>query len=230
MTPPPTLQDLIATVQADAASEEALAQLSVAATTAAELEDVSDSLLSHFVDRCRKAGHTWTEISAALGVSKQAAHKRFTPGAMQLDRLTERARNLLENSVIQAGRLGHNYVGTEHVLLALLDDPESLAARLLADMGVTQEKVETEVLKFVKRGDGSHSRVVPFTPRAAALVGGAISEALQLGHNYVGTEHILLALFLDQDAVAAKALAALGVKQDAVWANVVEMLSGFTKP
>ncbi len=229
MTPPPTLQDLITTVQTDAASDEALAQLSVAATTAAELEDVSDSLLSHFVDRCRKAGHSWTEISAALGVSKQAAHKRFTPGALQLDRLTDRARNLLENSVAQAGRLGHNYVGTEHVLLALFADPESLAARVLADAGVTQEMAEAEILKHELPGGIPHSNVVPFTPRAAALVTGAISEALQMGHNYVGTEHILLALFLDSDAVAANVLAALGIERDAAWAKIVEILSGFKK-
>src|SRR5262245_54514394 len=118
MTPGPTLQELIATVEADAASTDDLVRLEAAARVAADLEDVADGTLTHFVDQCRRNGRSWAEISRSLGVTKQAVHKRFsvTPS---FDRFTLRAKGALEGAAASARRLGHNYVGTEHVLLGL---------------------------------------------------------------------------------------------------------------
>src|SRR5918999_3642772 len=96
MTPAPTLQELIETVERDAPSADVLDLLSTASSTVVQLEEVGDAVLGHFVDRCRRHGHSWTEISTALGVSKQAAHKRFSFTAPTLERFTPRARTAVD--------------------------------------------------------------------------------------------------------------------------------------
>src|SRR5580704_12040280 len=123
MTPAPSLQALIETVRADAGDGDALAQLAQASRTVGDLEELSDALLGHFVDRCRHAGHSWSEISSALGVSKQAAHKRFSPGAPTFERFTQRARSVLLGAAGEAHAGGAPSVGTEHLLLALFRPP-----------------------------------------------------------------------------------------------------------
>src|SRR5579884_2198937 len=132
MTPSPTLQELIESVRADAPAADPLGQLSQAARTVADMEEVSDALLGHFVDQCRRSGRSWSEISAALGVSKQAAHKRFSAGAApSFDRFTPRARAVMRGAAETARALGHGVVGTGHLLLALLEPKESVAAQVL---------------------------------------------------------------------------------------------------
>ncbi|HZI37104.1 MAG TPA: hypothetical protein VFF24_02265, partial [Acidimicrobiia bacterium] len=116
MTPAPTLQGLIETVEADAASADPLDLLATASSTVAQLAEVGDAVLGHFVDRCRRNGHSWTEISGALGVTKQAAHKRFSFTAPTLERFTERARRAVDAAAVAARDLRHNFVGTEHLL------------------------------------------------------------------------------------------------------------------
>ena len=155
MAPPPTLQELIEIVRRDAGSDLPIDQLVVAATAAAQLEETTDALLGHFVDRCRRDGRSWTEISAALGVTKQAVHKRFASAmATQLaaasprptfERFTDRARHVLAESRRAAIGLGDGFVGTEHLLLALFSEPAGLAARALAAMDVTEDSVRAAV-------------------------------------------------------------------------------------
>ena len=224
MPPPPSLQELIETVRSDAGSVEPLDQLAVASSAMAELAETADAVLGHFVDQCRRRGHSWTEISGALGVSKQAAHKRFSAGSPSFERFTPRARHVLEGAVDAARRLGHAQVGTEHLLLGLFEAPDGIAARLLTGAGATEEKVAAAVLERMPRG-GSTVAVPPFSPAAAETVTGSIAEALQLGHNYVGTEHLLLALFRDPDAVAATILAGSDVSYDGLRAQIVEILT-----
>jgi hypothetical protein len=215
MTPGPTLQELIDGVRADTPGEDALVQLSQASKTVADLEETSDALLGHFVDQCRRSGHSWSEISGALGVSKQAAHKRFSLDAPNFERFTDRARNVLAQSEEEAHRLGHGFVGTEHLLLALFDSPDGLAAQILGERGITRSMAETQIVTLIKPGTAPEERKLPFTPRARAVVQDAVHEALQLGHNYVGTEHLLLGLFSDGESVAAKVLVGLGASLDA---------------
>src|SRR5271165_6673974 len=127
MAPPPTLQELIDMVRRDAGSEQPLDQLVSAAAAVAQLEETTDALLGHFVDRCRRDGQSWSQISAALGVTKQAAHKRFasaiaahmvasTP-AWTFERFTDRARNVVAAAQQRALDSGENEVRTEHLLL-----------------------------------------------------------------------------------------------------------------
>ncbi len=212
-------------VEQDASTGEPLDQLIAASQTVAQLEDVGDSLLGHFVDRCRRSGRSWSEISNALGVSKQAAHKRFSFGAPTFERFTPRARNTLKSARAEAGALGHGYVGTEHLLLALFAEPEGLAAKTLTEAGLDRAAVEVKVLEITPRGAADPSETPPYTPRSKEVLVGALAEALALGHNYIGTEHLLLALFRDENGVAAHVLADLGIEQDAVRARLVEQLA-----
>jgi hypothetical protein len=229
MTPGPTLDQLIATVRADATTDDPLDQLTTAVRTVTELEETADAALAYFVDRCRGNGRSWSEISKALGVTKQAAHKRFSLGAPPLQRLTPRASAVLSQSAAEARKLGHNYIGTEHVLLALFMDPASLAAKILDELGITHDHVEQQLLDVTPRGSGAVD-APPYTPRATTALEQTLTEAVQLGHNYIGTEHILLALFTDSESLAARLLAQFGATYDDVRARVIEKLSAFTSP
>src|SRR5688500_2177816 len=225
MTPAPTLQGLIETVEADAASADPLDLLATASSTVAQLAEVGDAVLGHFVDRCRRNGHSWTEISGALGVTKQAAHKRFSFTAPTLERFTERARRAVDAAAVAARDLRHNFVGTEHLLLGLFAQPEGLAARALAEAGVDRKAVEAKVLEVVPRGGEPMLENPLYTPRASLALQGALEEALRLGHNYIGTEHILLGLVRDRDALSARALKELGVSMESIRSRLVEMVN-----
>ena len=230
MTPAPTLQELVDEVKSDAASDDPLELLSVASMLVTQMEDTGDALLGYFVDQSRRRGHSWTEISAALGVTRQAAHKRFKiVPAPTLERFTPRARQAVEAATEAARSLGHSYVGTEHILLGLYTPAEGIAAKILAAHKVTRKKVESRLLEHTPRGQKPVGDQHPYTPRAADVVVGTVHEAIQLGHNYVGTEHILLALFRDEESLAAKILADLGLERDQVKADVIQALSNYRR-
>ncbi len=227
MTPGPNLQDIIDTVKADAASADPLDQLATASTTVAELEAVGDSVLSHFVDQCRRSGRSWSEISAALGVSKQAAHKRFSLADASMERWTQRARTALRAAASAAHDLGHGYVGTEHLLLGLFEPAGGIAARILDELGFARAAVEAQIVLVTPRGSSTVAEP-PFTPRATASIERSVAEAVSLGHNYIGTEHLLLALFGDPDAFAAKILGEGGARYDDVKRRVLAKLASLT--
>jgi hypothetical protein len=223
MTPAPGLQDLIETVERDAPDSDVLTLLGEASSVVAEIEEVGDALLGHFVDRCRRHGHSWSEISTALGVSKQAAHKRFASPAPTLERFTPRARRTTDAASASARALGHNFVGTEHLLLGLFADPEALAARALAEAGIDRAAVEAKVLEALPRAEALLDNPL-YVPRASQALQNALREALGLGHNYIGTEHVLLALLRDGDAPAGRILAELGVSLPSTLSRLVEMV------
>jgi ATP-dependent Clp protease ATP-binding subunit ClpA len=164
MAPPPTLQELIETVRQDSGSDQPLDQLVAAAAAAAQLAETTDALLGHFVDRCRRDGRSWTEISSALGVTKQAVHKRFasalaahivaaTP-APTFERFTDRARHVVAASRRVAVSLGADAIGSQHLLLALFAEPEGIAGRTLAAMNVTEDGVRAALRTARDHGDG----------------------------------------------------------------------------
>jgi hypothetical protein len=229
MTPAPTPQELIETVERDAPTSDPLDLLATASSTVAQLEEVGDAVLGHFVDRCRRHGHSWTEISTALGVSKQAAHKRFSFPAPTLERVTERARRAIDAAAAASRALGHNYIGTEHLLLGLFAEPDGLAAKALAEAGVDRAAVETQVLEAVPRGGQPLLDNPPYTPRASLALQGALAEALRLGHNYIGTEHILLGIMRDREALSARILSGLGVSADWIRTRLVDMVTALVE-
>ena len=217
-------------------SDDVLTQLQAASRKASELDELGDALLTHFVDRCRRSGRTWAEIGEHLGVTRQAAQKRFVDtigDGVALERFTMRARAALDRAQEVAGSLNHNYVGTEHQLLALFDVEGGLAARALSEIGITRDAVEREVLAVVPGarsmlgGGGAGAGPRPFTPRARKVLEEAVNVGLELGHNYVGTEHLLLGLYRGQEGLAMQILEKVGATRAATRAKVMELLAGF---
>ena len=121
------------------------------------------------------------------------------------ERFTERARHVIVLAQEESRALKHNYIGTEHVLMGLLREEEGLAARVLDSLNITLEEVRTQVARIVGEGDYAPAQV-PFTPRAKKVLELALQEAMSLGHNYIGTEHILLGLVRENEGVAARIL------------------------
>jgi ATP-dependent Clp protease ATP-binding subunit ClpC len=140
------------------------------------------------------------------------------------ERFTERARQVVVLAQDEARLLKHNYIGTEHELLGLIREEEGLAARVLESVGLTVDDVRADVTRIVGRGQGTPSGQIPFTPRAKKVLELALREALSLGHNYVGTEHILLGLVREGEGVAVRILLYHGVALDTVRDLVVRML------
>ncbi|KAA3612812.1 MAG: ATP-dependent Clp protease ATP-binding subunit [Planctomycetota bacterium] len=143
------------------------------------------------------------------------------------DRFTERARKVMGFARREAQRFHHEYIGTEHILLGLIQEGQGVAANVLKGMNIDLDKIRREVEKIVKTGPAIEPSVqIPFTPRAKKVVELALEEAQSLGHNYIGTEHLLLALLREQEGIAAHVLVALGVKLEEVREEVIEFLGG----
>lgn len=120
----------------------------------------------------------------------------------------------------------HNYIGTEHLLLGLLREEEGLAARTLETLGVTIEDVRSKVVKIIGEGDRKLNGQIPFTPRSKRVLELSLREALSLGHNYVGTEHVLLGLVRENEGVAARILLDSNIDQEKVRNEIIRMLNG----
>ncbi|GAB3431633.1 Clp protease N-terminal domain-containing protein [Flindersiella endophytica] len=229
MTPAPNLQELIETIRRDAGSDDPLDQLAIASSTVTELNETSDAALGYFVDRARSSGKSWVEISRVLGVSKQAVHKRFGSqfGRTNFERFTDRARAVLDAASDAAIELSHPYVGTEHLLLAQFKQPDGVSATVLAKAGVAAQDVLEAILARTPMGQEEVLGPPPWTPRAAQVLQSALSEALGLGHNYIGTEHMLLGLFTNSEGMAAKILGELGLDAETARTKVIEELSSY---
>ena len=142
------------------------------------------------------------------------------------ERFTERARQVVVLAQEEARALRHNYIGTEHLLLGLLREEEGLAARVLGDLGVTVDRVRGQVVRIVGSGEEVTSGQIPFTPRAKKVLELALREALSLGHNYIGTEHLLLALVRENEGVAARILLDFDADSEKIRNEVLRLLTG----
>src|ERR687886_337145 len=142
------------------------------------------------------------------------------------ERFTERARQVVVLAQEEARTLKHNYIGTEHILLGLLREEEGLAARVLESLDITVERVRAQVVRIVGSGEEVTSGQIPFTPRAKKVLELALREALSLGHNYIGTEHILLGLVRENEGVAARILLDFDADADKIRNEIIRMLSG----
>jgi ATP-dependent Clp protease ATP-binding subunit ClpC len=140
------------------------------------------------------------------------------------ERFTDRARQVVVLAQEEARTLHHDYIGTEHILLGLIHEGNGVAARALAALGIEREAVRQRVIEIVGRGDKAPAGHIPFTPRAKKVLQLALREALQFGHNYIGTEHILLGLIREGDGVAAQVLTTLGADHGRVRREVTELL------
>jgi ATP-dependent Clp protease ATP-binding subunit ClpC len=143
------------------------------------------------------------------------------------ERFTDRARRVVVLAQEEARLLNHNYIGTEHILLGLIHEGEGVAAKALESLGISLEAVRQQVEEIIGQGGSSPSGHIPFTPRAKKVLELSLREALQLGHNYIGTEHILLGLIREGEGVAAQVLVKLGADLSRVRQQVIQLLSGY---
>jgi hypothetical protein len=224
MTSPVRLDDLIDAITK--VHSNALDQLTDAVLAADHLGEVADHLIGHFVDRARRSGASWSEIGRSMGVSKQAAQKRFVAKgeAPDLDpaegfsRFTPRARNVVMAAQNEARAAGNATITPAHLVLGLLSDPEGLGAKAIAGQGVDTAKARRTALATLPPALGELPELIPFDAQAQKALELTFRVALRLGHNYIGTEHILLALLDAEDGTGV--LAGLGVDRDRAEADV----------
>src|ERR1700733_6481944 len=213
---PVSLDTLITYVKVQRPGGSPLGNMSDAVTVTAQLTDQADSLIGHFVDQARRSGASWSQIGASMGVSKQAAQQRFVPrgpvqglqmprGPGDFSRFTLRARNVLTAAEDLAQAADAAVIGPEHLAVGLLAEPEGIAARAIAGLGVSAGQLRSAFGAPDLAGTGNApagepaeggpvAARVPLGPGALATLKGALRSALRLGHNYIGTEHILLGL------------------------------------
>jgi hypothetical protein len=226
MTNPVRLDDLIEAIKQ--IHSDALEQLSDAVLAADHLGDVADHLIGHFVDQARRSGASWTDIGRSMGVTKQAAQKRFvprTPGepsdldpSQGFSRFTDRARSVVVGAQNAAHAARHDEIRPEHLVLALLDEPDALAAKAIVAQGVSLEAARRAVTAALPPAADHVPDLIPFDAQARKALELTFRQALRMGHNYIGTEHILLALLELEDGVGV--LSRLGVDKSTAEATL----------
>ncbi|GGY27621.1 ATP-dependent Clp protease ATP-binding subunit [Streptomyces omiyaensis] len=212
-----------------------LEQLSGAVIAADYLGEIADHLIGHFVDQARRSGASWTDIGRSMGVTRQAAQKRFVPkdpDAEKMDpnagfaRFTPRARAVVvaaQNEAI-AARNAETVPG--HLALGLLAEPEGLAVLWITSQGVTAEQLREAVTPTLPPAAEEVPALLPYDAAAKKVLELTFREALRLGHNYVGTEHILLALLEHEDGEGA--LSGLGLEKAVAERQLTELISSAT--
>jgi ATP-dependent Clp protease ATP-binding subunit ClpA len=231
---PIPLDNLITFVRAQNPEGDALQWLSAAVAVSAGLNDEADALIGHFVDQARRAGASWSQIGASMGVTKQAAQKRFVPRwdgtdlvpeGQLFSRFTLRTRNAIAaaRSSAPGGR-----VGAGHIVAGLLTEPEGLAAKIVHGVGVQDgallAALGVEAAAPAPAADAAALRATDYDDSAKALLQGTLRAVLRLGHNYVGTEHLLLGAVV-ADGDAARALESVGLTAEVVERGVTHEIA-----
>jgi hypothetical protein len=173
--------------------------------------------------------HPWLAWTGSVRPVLWAGGQFLLSGAERrkmFERFTDRARQVVVLAQEEARMLNHNYIGTEHILLGLIHEGEGVAARSLESLGISLEVVRQQVEEIIGQGQQAPVGHIPFTPRAKKVLELSLREALQLGHNYIGTEHILLGLICEGEGVAAQVLVKLGADLNRVRQQVIELLHG----
>ena len=237
--PPVRLDELISYVTSTDGN--ALDRVSAAVRISEHLGELADHLIGHFVDQARRTGASWTEIGQSMGVTKQAAQKRFVPRAsdwpdllsgafppdpVKFSRFTDRARRAVISARQEAIRRRNDRVLPEHLVLGLLHEQEGLAARTVAALGVSPEAARAALGATLPAAmpDEVTPGHVPFDSRAMKVLELTLREALALGHNYIGTEHILLGLLEEEEPLGGGTLAGLGITKERACAWLVPVL------
>jgi hypothetical protein len=216
------LDDLIDAIKK--AHPDPLQQLSNAVIAADHLGDIADHLIGHFVDQARRSGASWTDIGRSMGVTKQAAQKRFTakdPGEpSDLDpnqgfsRFTVPARNVVVAAQEEAHAAGNNEIHSQHLVLGLLREPDALAAQSIIAQGVRLDAVRRAVTAILPPAADQVPALIPFDSQARKALELTFRQAVRLNHSYIGPEHILLALLELENGTGV--LNDLGINKEAV--------------
>ncbi|MER6501995.1 Clp protease N-terminal domain-containing protein [Streptomyces sp. NPDC001455] len=231
MTHPVRLDDLIEAIKKT--HTDALDQLSDAVIAADHLGDVADHLIGHFVDQARRSGASWTEIGKSMGVTRQAAQKRFVakdPGepsdldpSQGFGRFTPRAKNVVMAAQNEARAAGNDQVRTAHLVLGLLSEPEGLGIAFVKAQGITPDAIRRAATEALPAAADEVPDLIPYDAGARKALELTFREALRMGHNYVGTEHILLALLEQEDG--AGVLSGLGIDKSTAETAIAEALT-----
>ncbi|AKZ57175.1 hypothetical protein SAM23877_4130 [Streptomyces ambofaciens ATCC 23877] len=224
------LDELITAIKK--AHAEPLEQLQDAVIAGDHLGEVADHLIGHFVDQARRSGASWTEIGKSMGVTRQAAQKRFVPKesadldpSQGFNRYTPRARNVVMAAHTAAKTAGATEGVPEHLVLGLVTERESLSAKAIGAQGVTLDAVREAASAALPPAAAEPPELVPYGPAAKKVLELTFREALRLGHNYIGTEHILLALLEHEHGEGV--LSGLGLDKEATERYVTEVLAEF---
>ena len=221
---PVRLDELIGYVKSQQGT--ALDHVSAAVQISEHLGELADHLIGHFVDQARRSGASWTEIGQSMGVTKQAAQKRFAPKGADwqslleeafrehpFSRFTDRARRSVQAAQTEARDHRHDFIGTEHLALGVLTEPDGLAVKTVEALGVTREQARQALIEALPPAtvDVPAEGRKPLTPLARKVFDLAVRKALVLGHNYIGTEHLLLGLLEEDEGIGGRTLTGLGV-------------------
>jgi len=225
---PVSMEQMTEAVASAAAEDTALSRVAAAARASIELGTLADAVLDRFVRDARESGRSWTEIGAALGVSRQAAHLRFNDRSEMHahpwpEHFSDRAREVIAAAAESARGLGHNYLGTEHVLLALTDQQNDLAGHVLRELGVTADAVRGHTARIVGGRQPREWGALGVAPRLKRSFELARDHADRLGHRCAGTEHLLLGL-VEADGVAAQILSEEGITTEQLRIRVAHAL------
>jgi len=227
MTSAVRLDDLISLVKSRHPDGDAFEELGDAVTIGENLGEVADHLIGHFVDQARRAGASWTDIGRHMGVTKQAVQKRFVPraegvGARDFARFTDKARRVVVAAQAAARRGRQEQIRPEHFVLGLLTEPTALAATTLTALDVDLDLLRERTEAALGAGGAEPQEQIPFSGPAKKVIELVFREALRLGHNDVGTEHVLLGLLVDDESPAAQLL---GVTHAAAEAHIVRAVA-----
>ncbi|WP_025620252.1 Clp protease N-terminal domain-containing protein [Salinispora cortesiana] len=233
-THPVRLDELIDHIKQGRTS--ALDQLADAVLAGEHLGEVTDHLIGHFVDQARRSGASWTEIGRSMGVSKQAAQKRSvakvaTAAALESDggfsRFTTRARNVVVASQEEARAAGNAEIGPAHLALGLLVDPDALAPQLIKARGVSLDRLRDAVAATLPPRVAQVPDLIPYDARGKKVLELTFREGLRLGHNYLGTEHIVLALLEEEGGDGV--LTGLGLEKEGLAAAIQGALAALAR-
>ncbi|HEY5882988.1 MAG TPA: Clp protease N-terminal domain-containing protein [Nakamurella sp.] len=216
----PRLDDLINAITS--VHSDPLEQLADAMLAADHLGTLADHLIGHFVDQARRSGASWTQIGRSMGVSKQAAQKRFVPRSAPLfgegsdaaaaNAVTPRTRRVIEAAEAQARALGDHQVRPNHLLVGLASEPGALALRALNEQGISADALRAAAVAALPSGPGPSPNPIDYDASTQKILQLTFREALRLGHNYIGTEHVLLALLEQEDSTGV--LSGLGASKE----------------
>jgi hypothetical protein len=231
MTSQVRLDDLIEAIKK--VHSDVLDQLSDAVIAADHLGEVADHLIGHFVDQARRSGASWTDIGKSMGVTKQAAQKRFVlkdldqqtamDPSQGFGRFTPRAKNVVMAAQNQARAAGNDEIRPQHLVLGLLIEPEALAAKAIVAQGVLLDTVRQTATAALPSAADQVPDLIPFDAQSRKALELTFREALRLGHNYIGTEHILLALLEHENGEGV--LTEAGIGKAATEASITQALA-----
>ncbi|MER7778243.1 Clp protease N-terminal domain-containing protein [Streptomyces sp. NPDC096191] len=222
------LDDLITAIKK--VHPEPLEQLQDAVIAGEHLGEVADHLIGHFVDQARRSGASWTDIGKSMGVTRQAAQKRFVPkesadldASQGFSRYTPRAQNAVMAAHNEAVAAGATEGLPEHLILGVLTERDGLAAKAITAQGVALDAIREAATAKLPPAADEAPELVPYGPAAKKVLELTFREALRLGHNYIGTEHILLALLEHENGEGV--LSGLGIGKESVERYVTEVLA-----